>query len=112
MSGYVLIQATFPDRLSAEKTASFVIQKGIAACVEIDTEITSFYRWKGKICKDQEIRISIKTDERYRARIEETILSLQPYDTPVITAFSVLSLNAEAENWLNNILTPQQNSDF
>ena len=56
----VIVTTTAPTREEAEKIGGLLLEKHLAACVQYET-ITSQYLWNGEICRDDEIRITIKT---------------------------------------------------
>jgi periplasmic divalent cation tolerance protein len=66
-----------------------LLRRRIAACVNVLSPATSFYRWEGREEEATEIPVLIKsTRERY-AELEREIRALHPYDLPEIIAFPV-----------------------
>ena len=64
----------------------------MAACAQIVNGMTSFYRWKGAIQKDDEVLILIKTREGLTRSIEKQFESLHPYDVPELITVAITSL--------------------
>ena len=56
----VIVTTTAPTREEAEKIGGLLLEKQLATCVQYEA-ITSQYLWNGEICRDDEIRITIKT---------------------------------------------------
>ncbi|KYO47857.1 CutA-like protein [Alligator mississippiensis] len=52
---------TCPNETVAKEIARAVVEKHLAACVNIMPQITSIYEWKGKIEEDSEVLLMIKT---------------------------------------------------
>ncbi|CAG0976419.1 Divalent-cation tolerance protein CutA [Methylophilaceae bacterium] len=73
-----------PDIASAERLAGHLLNRKLAACINIMPGCTSIYHWQGKIESTTETPMQIKTTlERYPA-IEEAIRQLHPYELPEI----------------------------
>jgi len=78
-----------PDRAAAERLADALIEKRVAACVNILAPCRSVYRWKGALQRDEEHPMLIKTPaDRYPA-LEAAIRAGHPYELPEIIAVSV-----------------------
>ena len=60
----LLVLTNLPDRESAEKLAALLIERRLAACVNILAPCTSVYRWQGEIQHDEEHPLLIKTVKR------------------------------------------------
>ena len=63
MSVYLLCLVTIDDPAKAAEIAKALVEKKLAACVNILPEIRSIYQWKGEICDDSERLLLIKTTE-------------------------------------------------
>lgn len=66
-----------------------IVARRQAACVNIVPGIRSIYRWKGKICKDGELLLIVKTLEGEFEGVAATIRELHSYELPEILSFSV-----------------------
>ncbi|MFL6233227.1 MAG: divalent-cation tolerance protein CutA [Thermoanaerobaculia bacterium] len=66
-----------------------IVARRQAACVNVVPGIRSIYRWKGKICKDGELLLIVKTLESELAAVQETIRELHSYELPEILSFNV-----------------------
>ena len=85
----LLVFTNLPDRLAAERLADALIEKRVAACVNILAPCRSVYRWKGAVQHDEEHPVLIKTSaERYPA-LEAAIRAAHPYELPEIVAVPV-----------------------
>ena len=63
MGSYILCLVTIDDLTKASEIAGILVEKRLAACVNIVPEIQSIYRWKGEICNDTERLMIIKTQK-------------------------------------------------
>ncbi|HUN69666.1 MAG TPA: divalent-cation tolerance protein CutA [Burkholderiales bacterium] len=85
----LLVLTNLPDRAAAERLADALIEKRVAACVNILAPCRSVYRWKGAVQHDEEHPLLIKTtSERYLA-LEAAIRAAHPYELPEIVAVPI-----------------------
>ena len=85
----LLVLTNLPDRTAAERLAEELVQKNLAACVNILGPCRSVYRWKGAVQHDEEHPMLIKTThERYGA-LEQTLRAEHPYELPEIIAVPI-----------------------
>jgi periplasmic divalent cation tolerance protein len=73
---------TVADRIVADRLAADAVAQGIAACVQIEGPITSYYRWEGKVERAEEFRLTFKFVPAQRVSLEQYIRDHHPYDTP------------------------------
>jgi periplasmic divalent cation tolerance protein len=84
-----LVLTNLPDRAAAERLADLVIEKKLAACVNILAPCRSVYRWQGAVQHDEEHPMLIKTTaERYPA-LEKALREAHPYELPEIVAVPI-----------------------
>lgn len=74
------------SRAKADFFARALIEARLAACVQIDGPIQSTYWWLGKIRKDREWRLTMKTTADRYEELEAFIIKHQGYATPEILA--------------------------
>lgn len=85
----LLVLTNLPDRAAAERLADTLVDKGLAACVNILAPCLSVYRWKDAMQRDEEHPLLIKTTaERYGA-LEAAIRAGHPYELPEIIAVPI-----------------------
>jgi periplasmic divalent cation tolerance protein len=85
----LLVLTNVPDRAVAEKLADMLVDRHLAACVNILAPCRSVYRWKDAVQHDEEHPLLIKTTaERYPA-LEEALRAGHPYELPEIIAVPI-----------------------
>ncbi len=100
MSALIVITNT-PDRGVALKIARALVERKLAACVNVLAECTSVYRWQGKLETATEVPLLIKTRAAIYDDVEAAIKSLHPYELPEIVAVPIeRGLPAYLE-WIN-----------
>jgi periplasmic divalent cation tolerance protein len=96
----IAVLTNLPDSESAFNLARELVHLRLAACVNVLSPATSFYRWQGKEEEAREFPVLIKsTRERY-AELELAIRDRHPYDVPEIVAFPVESGLPEYLGWV------------
>ncbi|MGJ8724383.1 MAG: divalent-cation tolerance protein CutA [Roseibacillus sp.] len=86
MSDVWIVLTTFGDRESAGMVARELVEKGLVACVNLMSEVTSIYRWEGKLCEEGEVLAVMKTTEERYPELEESLRHLHPYEVPEVLA--------------------------
>lgn len=85
----LLVLTNLPDRAAAERLADMLIERQLAACVNILAPCRSVYRWQGAVQHDEEHPMLIKTTaERYPA-LESALREGHPYELPEIIAVPI-----------------------
>ena len=100
MSALIVITNT-PDRDVALKIARALIERKLAACVNILPECTSIYRWQGKLETATEVPLMIKTRAAIYDDVEAAIKSLHPYELPEIVAVPIERGLPDFLEWIN-----------
>ncbi len=85
----LLVFTNLPNRDSAETLAALLIERRLAACVNILAPCRSVYRWQGEIRHEEEHPLLIKTVRDRYAELEESIRANHPYELPEIIAVSL-----------------------
>ena len=85
----IVVVTTVGTEEQASLIAREIVARRQAACVNVVPGIRSIYRWKGKICKDGELLLIIKTLEGEFEGVAATIRELHSYELPEILSFSV-----------------------
>jgi periplasmic divalent cation tolerance protein len=97
----LLVITNLPDRVTAERIATTLVTEGVAACVNVQAECTSVYRWQGKIENANEIPLLIKTTRSAYPRLEAVLRKMHPYELPEIIALPVTAGLPEYLNWVD-----------
>ncbi len=87
--GGIVVVTTVGDEEQANLLARELVSRRHAACVNVLTGVRSTYRWKGKICRDSEFMLVIKTMAEEFDAVSEAIHELHDYELPEILAFEI-----------------------
>ncbi|HEY3571035.1 MAG TPA: divalent-cation tolerance protein CutA [Thermoanaerobaculia bacterium] len=85
----IVVLTTVGTEEQAYLIAREIVARRQAACVNVVPGIRSIYRWKGKICKDGELMLIVKTLESELVGVQDTIRELHSYELPEILSFNV-----------------------
>jgi periplasmic divalent cation tolerance protein len=80
------VTTTVGSRADAQALARAILQRRLAACVQVEEGLTSLYRWQGKECEDPELRLTIKTLPGCEAALLALFGELHPYEVPQFLA--------------------------
>jgi periplasmic divalent cation tolerance protein len=89
MSDVLMVMTNTPDIDVARKIAAELLEKSLAACVNIVRGCESHYRWRGKLETSSEVQVLVKTTLSRYTEIEAVIRGLHPYEVPEIIAVPV-----------------------
>jgi periplasmic divalent cation tolerance protein len=96
----LLVFTNLPDRSAANALARALVERRVAACVNVLSECTSAYRWQGKVETATEIPMLVKTTAAAYPELERAIRELHPYELPEIVAVPVCSGLPEYLDWV------------
>ena len=94
------VLTNLPDVESARKLAKMLVEKGLAACVNIMSPVQSIYRWKGVVEEAAEVPLFLKTTQDRYAEVEKTIREHHPYEVPEIIALPIVTGLAAYLDWV------------
>jgi len=100
---YSLIITTTADKNTAKTIAKVLIEKRLAACVQM-FPIESMYPWKGNICDEIEIILFIKTNSYFFERVKKAIKEIHNYEVPEIIQIPITNGLPEYLKWIDNCL--------
>lgn len=100
----LIVLTTAPNIEEAENLAEKIVAAKLAACVQILPAMKSVYVWEGKISKDAENLLLIKTLEAKFDELEKFIQSNHIYDVPEIVAIPAEKVSQHYLKWLNESL--------
>lgn len=85
----------------AKRLGREIIERRLAACVQLEPLAASLYRWEGRLCEDPEVRLSIKTLPSLRDALAASLAELHPYQLPQFLAVTQQA-SAEYARWVGS----------
>ena len=96
----LLVLTNLPDRAAAERLAGLVVERNLAACVNILAPCRSVYRWKGAVQHDEEHPMLIKTTAERYPELEQALRAGHAYELPEIIAVPVTQGLPDYLDWV------------
>jgi periplasmic divalent cation tolerance protein len=100
MTDFLQMQTTFERQVDAERLATALLERRLAACVQIIGPIQSTYRWQGKVETAEEWLCLVKTRRNLYDEVERAIIELHPYQTPEIIAVPIIAGSRAYLDWV------------
>ncbi len=101
MADYVQVLTTVGSEPEAERIASELLERRLAACVQTLGPIVSRYRWQGEPEEAREWQCLAKTETRLYEEVEAAIRTLHSYEEPEILAIPVLAGSQGYLDWVS-----------
>ncbi|HYM25631.1 MAG TPA: divalent-cation tolerance protein CutA [Vicinamibacterales bacterium] len=101
MRDLVVVLTTMPDDTRTDEVARALVDEHLAACVNVMPPMTSTYRWKGRVERDTERQIVIKTTRERLSALEQRVRQLHPYELPEFLVLTVESASADYAAWVS-----------
>jgi periplasmic divalent cation tolerance protein len=100
-----IVLTTVSSTDEAQKIARALVERRLAACVNIVSPIESVYRWKGEIESAKEWLLIIKTSAEAFGAVERAIRELHSYELPECIELSIEGGSAEYLAWIGSNVT-------
>lgn len=103
----LLIVITTSDSVEElNRIGSDLVEKRLAACVQVNGPITSHYFWQDRKEESQEWQLKAKTVESLYSQVERRIKELHSYDLPQIIAIPVTHALQDFSKWVESSVSP------
>ena len=100
MERAVFVYTTYPSAVEAEKAGRVLIERSLAACVNILPGMISLYRWEGAVERGEEAVMIIKTRASLAEAVRAAVKEMHVYTTPAILVIPLESVDAGYLAWL------------
>ena len=95
-----IILTTAGSQEEAAKIAHALVERRLAACVNILPQIESVYRWQGKVETAQEWLLLIKTQTEFFERVRDAVKELHSYELPECVMLEVSDSSQKYLDWI------------
>jgi periplasmic divalent cation tolerance protein len=100
MERAVLVYTTYPSIVEAERAGRAIVERRLAACVNILPGMVSHYWWQGAIERGEEVVMIVKTRASLAAAVGKAVKEAHSYTTPAILVLPVESVDAAYHAWI------------
>ena len=101
---YVIAFVTTESNEEAKRIAEALVERKLAACVNVIPQVFSYYWWNGKIESDQETKLVIKTKSGLMEELIDTVKNLHSYEVCEVTCVPIVEGNADYLNWVDEVV--------
>jgi len=100
MERAVLVYTTWPSIVEAERAGRSIVERRLAACINILPGMISHYWWEGKIERAEEVVMIIKSRASMAEPLRETVKRLHSYTIPAFMVLPVEHVDPEYHAWI------------
>ncbi len=100
MADYLQVTTTTASEEEAERISAALLERRLAACVQVLGPISSRYRWRGKLEHEREWMCVAKTAAGRYPELETAIRELHSYEEPEIVATSIVTGSRGYLDWI------------
>lgn len=100
MERVVFVYTTYPSIVEAERAGRALVERHLAACVNILPGMISHYRWQGALERADEVVMLIKTRASLAEAVRADVKAGHSYETPAILVLPVESVDQAYLAWV------------
>src|SRR3989440_896475 len=100
----IVVFMTAPNAEEATRIAEMLVERKLAACVQILPPMTSIYIWKGGVQRESEILLVAKSTRAKFDELEDAVRAIHSYETPEIIALPIMLGSQSYLSWLSSCL--------
>jgi periplasmic divalent cation tolerance protein len=100
MERAVLLYTTWPSIVEAERAGLALVERRLAACVNMLPGMISHYWWQGKIERAEEVVMIVKTRASLSEAVGAAVREMHSYTTPAIMVLPVESADPDYQRWI------------
>lgn len=104
MTDKIIVLTTCENSQDAQTIAETLVEKRLAACVNILPGLKSVYRWQGKVEKAGELLLLIKTRRGLFEQLSAELARIHPYEVPEVIALPLIDGAPAYLGWLEKEL--------
>jgi periplasmic divalent cation tolerance protein len=101
LRGRIVALSTVGSAEDAEKLARALVERRLAACVNVVPGVVSHYRWRDALQRDQEQLLVIKTRGSRLDALRAAFAELHPYELPELVALEMADGSRAYLRWLD-----------
>lgn len=96
----VMVYAVYPTLPEAESAGRLMVERRLAACVNILPGMVSHYWWQGKVERGEEVVMIVKTRASLAERVRAEVRKAHSYETPAVLVLPIESVDQTYFSWL------------
>ena len=96
----IVVLMTAASSEEASRIADMLVNRRLAACVQILPEMQSIYLWKGEVQREREVLLLAKSTRANFSALEREVCAIHSYETPEIVALPIVAGTEGYLKWL------------
>lgn len=96
----VFVYTTYPSVVEAERAGRALVERRLAACVNILPGMVSLYWWQGAVERGDEVVMIIKTRATLTETVRAAVKEMHSYATPAILVLPIETVDPDYHAWL------------
>ena len=101
MDELIIIKTTVKNKLTKNNIINELIKNDYVSCINVIENVSSHYKWQGKVENEKEDILFIKTMKRNEKLVYEVIRVIHDYETPEIMTIAINNIDSSYLNWAN-----------
>ena len=107
MTDKIVVLSTCSSAAEADVIARGLVERGLAACVNVLAGVRSIYRWRGAVEESSECLLIIKSRRDLFEPLRSELEKLHSYEVPEVVALAVVEGSPAYLSWLDHELHPE-----
>ena len=104
MDKLIIIKTTVKNKVTKNNITNELITNDYVSCINVIENVSSHYKWQGKVENEKEDILFIKTMKRNEKLVYEVIRVIHDYETPEIITIAINNIDSSYLNWTNEII--------
>ena len=101
MNELIIIKTTVRNKLTKNNIINELIKNDYVSCINVIENVSSHYKWQGKVETEKEDILFIKTMKRNEKLVYKVIKTIHDYETPEIITIAINNIDSSYLNWAN-----------
>ncbi len=107
----VLLYSTVPSVEDGERIGGMLVERRLAACVNLIPGMVAIYEWEGKRHRDAEVVMIAKTRSCLAREAMAAVRSAHPYDNPALVVIDIVDGSPDFLRWIREQTGPRTSSE-
>ena len=101
MDELIIIKTTIKNKVTKNDIINELIKNDYVSCINVIENVSSHYKWQGKVESEKENILFIKTMKRSEKLVYEVIKLIHDYEIPEIITIAINNLDTKYLSWVN-----------
>ena len=108
MDELIIIKTTVKNKITKNNIINELIINDYVSCINVIENVSSHYKWQGKVQDEKEDILFIKTMKRNEKLVYEVIRDIHDYETPEIITIAIDNIDNSYLNWANESIVSKK----